>query len=202
MGYTTDFEGTLQFNKEVTEELKNFINGFSDVRHMKRDVEKIKEVFPNWKKKCYNGNLGVDGEYFIGGKGYCGQDEDCSIIDYNFPPKSQPGLWCQWMINDDGELEWDGGEKFYNYEEWLIYLIENFFKPEGYVLNGIISFQGEDPDDFGDIVVIDNTVRVGNGYYTEENDIEEEEEICLDDFSDDDLISELKSRGYVVGAAI
>ena len=63
MGYTTDFEGELTFNKPVTEELKEYINKFSDTRRMKRDNEKIKELFPNWKELCFKGNLGVNGEY-------------------------------------------------------------------------------------------------------------------------------------------
>ena len=67
MGYTTWFVGNLSFNKEVTDELKNFINNFLNIRHMKRDVNKIKELFPDWKENCYNGNLGEDGEYFTGG---------------------------------------------------------------------------------------------------------------------------------------
>lgn len=191
MGYTTEFEGTLQFNKEITEELKNFINKFSASRRMKRDVDKIKESFPDWKKHCYNGNLGTEGEYFVDIECFVRQDE--SILDFNRPPKTQPGLWCQWIINDNGDLEWDGGEKFYHYEEWLNYLIDNFFEPEGYVLNGIISFQGEDSSDYGDIVVHNNNVMI---MYSDE------EENGLDDFSDDDLITELKSRGYVVGATV
>jgi hypothetical protein len=191
MGYTTEFEGTLQFNKEITEELKNFINKFSASRRMKRDVDKIKESFPDWKNHCYNGNLGTEGEYFVDIECFVRQDE--SILDFNRPPKTQPGLWCQWIINDDGDLEWDGGEKFYHYEEWLNYLIDNFFEPEGYVLNGIISFQGEDSSDYGDIVVHNNNVMI---MYSDE------EENGLDDFSDDDLITELKSRGYVVGATV
>ena len=125
MGYTTWFTGSLEFNKEVTEELKNFINTFSSIRHMKRDNNKIKEIYPDWEKNCYKGNLGDEGQYFIGGDVYRGQNRDDSILELNCPPKGVPGLWCQWIINDKGELEWDGNEKFYNYEEWLIYLIKH-----------------------------------------------------------------------------
>ena len=192
MGYTTTFEGSLEFNKEITVRLMNFINYFSYVRDMKRDVEKIKELFPDWKNKCYNGNLGAEGEYFIGGQGFMGQDEDKSILNYNCPPKSQSGLWCQWIINDNGELEWDGGEKFYYYEEWLNYLIDNFFEPEGYILNGTISFQGEDSDDYGDIVVVNNNVMIRR--FDDDCDMKE--------LSDEDLISELNSRGYLVTSSI
>ena len=186
MGYTTEFYGSLKFNKPVTEELKNYINKFNETRRMARDPEKIKLNYPNWKEECFNGELGNEGEYFVGGKGFMGQDRDDSIINYNYPPIKQPGLWCQWIINDNGELEWDGNEKFYNYVEWLIYMINNFFVPSRYVLNGNIMFQGEDVDDFGTICVKDNVVTVQYGIRIS----------SLADISDNDLIAEANRRGF------
>lgn len=44
MGYTTNFYGTVYFNKPVTPELKEFINKFSHNRHMTRDPELIKRI--------------------------------------------------------------------------------------------------------------------------------------------------------------
>lgn len=187
MGYTTWFNGTLQFNKEVTDELKNFINGFANVRHMKRDVNKIKEINPNWDSYGFYGDLGTEGEYYIGGSGFMGQDKDESVIDCNNPPIFVPGLWCQWVINDDNELEWDGGEKFYYYEEWLNYLIDNFFEPEGYVLNGDIHFNGEDDEDLGIIHVVDNKVRLEYGICT----------YSMSDISDEDLLEECRRRNLI-----
>ena len=188
MGYSTDFYGSVSFNKPVTDELKDFINKFSKVRHMRRDVNKIKELFPDWINKCWKGDLGINGEYFIGGNGFMGQDRDTSVIAYNCPSQNQPGLWCQWIINDNGELEWDGGEKFYNYVEWLEYLIGHFFEPEGYILNGTIEFHGEDEDDFGNIVVVNNRVDIEYGIHV----------MDLSDIDDSTLIEELHSRGYAV----
>ena len=162
MGYTTDFSGEFTFNKPVTDELKTFINKFSDTRRMVRDNNKIKELFPNWRELCFNGDLGEDGAYFVGGYDVFGQGMDGSIVNYN-DAGSQPGLWCQWVITND-VLEWDGGEKFYNYVEWLEYLIKHFFKPLGYELNGTVYYEGEDPDDFGKIIVSDNYVKVVYGH--------------------------------------
>ena len=68
-------------------------------------------------------------------------------------------IWCQWII-EDGELKWDGGEKFYSYVGWLKYLISDYFEKWGVKFNGQIEFQGEDPDDKGVIEVIDNDVKV------------------------------------------
>ena len=171
MGYTTYFNGEFQFDKPVTEELKVYINKFSETRRMIRDNDKIKALYPNWEKLCFNGELGENGEYFIGGgENYFGDARDTSVIDHN-KSGSQPGLWCQWVIDEDGELVWDEGEKFYNYTEWLEYLIEHFFAPSGYVLNGTVFYEGEDSDDFGKIVVTDNVVKVAYGYrvYEEAN---------------------------------
>lgn len=191
MGYTTDFYGSLQFNKPVAPWLAEYINKFSGTRRMKRDPEKIKALFPDYGKLCFNGELGDDGEYFIGGLGFCGQTQDESVIDNNTPPKTQPGLWCQWIINEkENSLEWDGGEKFYNYEEWLEYLIDNFFEPLGYVLNGDIEWQGEEYDDLGTIHVVDNFVTTEEGIRAS----------SIKDVSTDTLIKELERRGYKVTA--
>lgn len=189
MGYTTYVNGSLEFNKTVEKWLVDYIDEFSRTRRMKRDVEKIKQVFPNWKELCFNGELGIEGEYFVGGAGSWGQNVDDSVIDHNTPPTTQPGLWCQWTISET-ELEWDGGEKFYEYEEWLHYLIDNFFEPLGYKLNGEITWEGEDSDDFGTIKVIDNDVDMQYGIHIS----------SLSDLSTDDLIKELENRGYTVSA--
>jgi hypothetical protein len=60
-------------------------------------------------------------------------------------------------------LEWDGGEKFYNYEEWLEYLIAHFFNRWGYTLSGCVRWSGEDTDDVGTLAVEDNVVTALHG---------------------------------------
>ena len=109
------------------------------------------------------------------------------FADKRHEGQEYPGYWCQWIINEEGELEWDGGEKFYCYDEWLRYLIKNFFEPEGYVLNGIISFQGEDSEDFGELQIVDNKVTTEYGIHAQ----------TLGEVSDEDLIAECKRRGLM-----
>ena len=103
MGYTTEFAGAFEFDRPVDEKLKNYVNRFSDTRRMSRNVEKIKEIYPNWKNLCFNGELGIEGEYFTVDDNDFGQTYDDSIINFNMPPQTQPGLWCQWIISDDGK---------------------------------------------------------------------------------------------------
>ena len=70
------------------------------------------------------------------------------------------GLWCQWAPNKEGTaIGWDGNEKFYDYIEWIKYLIEKILKPNGYVLNGNVHWQGEDEGDRGVIEIINNKVN-------------------------------------------
>ena len=49
---------------------------------MKRNPEKIKEIFPDWKELCFNGELGKEGEYFARNSRCYGQEDDASIVDY------------------------------------------------------------------------------------------------------------------------
>jgi hypothetical protein len=94
----------------------------------------------------------------VGGKEDFGQGQDDSIVNYNTPPSGQPSLWCQWVPNENGTaIEWDGGEKFYEYVDWIEYLISNFLAPWGYVLNGEVEWSGEDRDDRG-MIIIDNNI--------------------------------------------
>lgn len=71
-----------------------------------------------------------------------------------------PGYYCQWVPTDDGMgIEWDGSEKFYQYVEWLEYIIKHFLAPKGYELNGAIRYQGEEIGDVGRIEVKKNVVK-------------------------------------------
>ena len=70
-----------------------------------------------------------------------------------------PGAWCQWVPNANGSaIIWDDGEKFYNYEHWIEYLIDNYLIPWGYKVNGAVTWDGDEAGDQGTIDVIDNIV--------------------------------------------
>ena len=188
MGYTTDFEGRLKLSRPATAAEVDFINKFSNSRRMRRNTDIVMANFkgkdglpfvftptPAQAKAIKalekSGLLvtvspkesadtrtpleiyGQQGEYYVGDK------EDNSVLDSNNPSSTQPGLWCQWVLSKDGkELMWDGGEKFYNYVEWLEYMIKNFFEPWGIKLDGVITWSGEDRGDIGSIKVVKNKV--------------------------------------------
>lgn len=173
MGYTTDFEGEFNLDRPLSEEHKAYLSAFASTRRMQRDASvTAKRADP--VRDAAQLHVGEEGGYFVGEGGFKGQSEDhrkhsrdrdaylssLGIVEYNRPPSGQPGLWCQWIPNESGTaLQWDGVEKFYDYVEWLQYLVVHFLKPWGYVLNGRVSWQGEDNDDRGVIHVRNNDVR-------------------------------------------
>lgn len=150
MGYTTDFCGEFKLNKKLSPKRHDYLNRFNETRRMARKLPT---------------KYGVEGEFYAPkDSAQFGQEQTPDIISYNCPPKTQPGLWCGWRPTQEGMgIEWDGGEKFYNYIEWLQYIVTNFLAPKGYILNGEVTYQGEDSADFGKIVVKDNEIKVLRG---------------------------------------
>ncbi len=146
MGYTTDFSGSFKLDNKLDADTHKLLNGLASTRRVARRIE----------------GYGIDGEFYIEGEGLARRESEIEdIIDNNRPPRTQPSLWCQWVPTSDGmEIEWDGGEKFYEYVEWIEYLINSVLKPRGYVLNGEIDWYGEDRSDMGKIVVTNNSVAI------------------------------------------
>lgn len=178
MEYINKFSETRRVKRDTSKLMEMFKGKFG---HPTPKGDKAEDIYGN------------EGEYFVGGKDdYMGANKDASILDYNLPPNQvrvswgtsgyekiqkendrritegvcQPGLWCQWVIeqetDENGEeiqkLVWDENEKFYNYVEWLKYLINHFFERWGVKLNGKIKWSGEEPSDVGIIIVKNNEV--------------------------------------------
>ena len=151
MGYSTDFTGSFKTNKPVDESTYKLLQGLAATRRMNRSD--LPEEY------------GVDGEFYIEDEENCGQSQSPKlgkIVNCNTPPSTQPGLWLQWiMLEDHQTIEWDGNEKFYQYVEWIVYLIEKILKPRGYIVSGEVEWYGEDRNDEGIIKVEYNVVMVG-----------------------------------------
>jgi len=128
MGYTTDFDGTIEVVPPLTAEDAAALEAFSETRHQ---------------------------EVRIGG-------------DF-------PGIWCNWVpvrqhhwvssaaghrtpVEAYAGIRWNEAEKFYSSAEWMKHIIDNILAPKGYMLNGEIEAQGEDPEDRWRLVVKNNKV--------------------------------------------
>lgn len=137
-----------------------YLRQFNKTRRMKRDA-KLAATLPDPIREAVDLRVGAEGAYFVGGSGFMGQDDDASVKDHNKPPRGQPGLWCQWTPTADATgIEWDQGEKFYEYIKWLEYLVKHFLAPWNYIVNGEVKWQGEEDDDFGTLVVTENVVTI------------------------------------------
>lgn len=165
MGYSTDFEGKFTIDKNLDDKTYNFLCKLAETRRMKRDICLLPST--GFEKYGFD-SWGEEGEFYVDAGGLAGQNREKSILEYNQAPQTQPGLWCQWVPNNDRvTIEWDGNEKFYNYLEWLEYIIEKVLEPRGYKLNGLVSWQGEEASDFGQIKVKNNEIytRLGKMGY-------------------------------------
>lgn len=175
LGYQTDFTGEVNIVPPLNEHEAAYLRDFNGTRRMDRE----------------------EGPYFAKDDGNFGQGDTPGVRNHNGPPDGQPGLWCKWIPGDsylykkpteNGCLEWDGNEKFYNATEWMIYLIDHFLMSGAvasqdiaesvkqdprfehftfdHVLNGEIYAQGEDPDDRWKLVVVDNVVKTAHAVIT------------------------------------
>ena len=160
MGYSIDLDGKIKISPKLKDNDKEFLDKFFQIRHMKRDMTKLKDISENLIKEC-----GKDGCFYL--KDYDGTD-DKTIININ-DSGDMPSLWCGLeIVEENGEtfIQWNGSEKTYgvNVENgWFTWLIDNFFKPCGYVLNGEMTWQGEEDDDTGTINIENNIVSLHFG---------------------------------------
>ncbi len=163
MGYTTDFDGKFNLDRPLSPEHFAYLQTFSQTRRITRDAAKT-ALMSDAIRESVGLPVGEQGGYFVGSPNDYGQDRTADVTDYNRPPIGQPGLWCQWTPNDDGTaIEWDQGEKFYAYVEWIKYLIRHFLAPWGYVINGEVTWEGESKGDMGAIVIVNNDVSTKTG---------------------------------------
>ncbi|KAL9654143.1 hypothetical protein ABK040_016489 [Willaertia magna] len=178
MGYTTEFEGKFNLNKNLATNLKALqqIQILSLTRRiqynleeiLKKEKKTIEEIIQLYgvEAEFYNPNLStilekypnpLDWSYRLFTDISFSDHNDLLCSNYDSPPLCQPSLWCQWCYNkEENVLEWDGIEKFY--VDWIVYIINVVLKPEDFIVNGKVNYIGEDTNDFGVIIVKDNVV--------------------------------------------
>lgn len=171
MGYDTWFRGGFNIWPELCPEHFAYLRKFSQIRHVKRNLKLLKNV-SDPEREAVGLPIGEDGLFYVGGKSWFepGKDEDASIVNFNHTPSGAFSFYCCWTPTEDRQqLVWDGSEKFYYYVEWLQFVIDNFFKPWGYVLNGSVDWHGEDFFDTGTIVLNNNQIEVFGDIAISEN---------------------------------
>lgn len=87
------------------------------------------------------------------------QRETLHTLTENYQPPSAPDSYCHWVVGTDNmSIEWDEGEKFYDYVEWLRYIISQHLIPWDVQMNGSVVWHGEEAGDVGIIIVKNNKV--------------------------------------------
>lgn len=185
MGYTTDFYGVWEVTPALTRSQADYLRAFAWGRRVTWNPVTLEGV-ADPIREAVGLPIGHQGRYFTG---HIRINPDKQPWEYGYltdapgwgshrgqrqgdwpvkpvldePPKGEPGYWCQWQPSDDGHyIEWDQGEKFYAYVEWIDYLMQHFFKRWGVVLDGEIEWIGEDAsEDQGCIRIKDNQIEVG-----------------------------------------
>lgn len=72
-------------------------------------------------------------------------------------PTGMPNPKCHWIIDRNDRLLWDGDESFDDCKEWLQYLIDRFFQPEGVTISGqVICYESDIQN--GSFIIADNNV--------------------------------------------
>ena len=158
-GYVQDRFGRIVFYKLLPKTEEDQVYRITRyVVYGPHKVEYTETVSKSAWEKASSGDYNPDSDQF-------GQERDETIVDYNEPPSTQPSLWLGWIVNEDRvTIEHDGGEKFYGYIEWIKYLIDKILKPNDYVVNGEVLWEGEDGGaDVGKIVVTNNEVKAYRG---------------------------------------
>ncbi|KAL9654140.1 hypothetical protein ABK040_016486 [Willaertia magna] len=182
MGYTTEFQGKFNLNKNLATNPKALqqiqilnltrriqYNLEEIVKKEKKTIEEIIQLYgveaefydPNLTTvlEKYPNPLDWQFEFFNDNSMIFEIHKNPLYLNYNSPPLCQPSLWCQWCYNkEENVLEWDGNEKFYYYVDWIVYIINVILKPEDFIVNGKINYIGEDTNDFGVIIVKNNVV--------------------------------------------
>lgn len=116
MGYNTDFKGQFNLDRPLTAEHAEYLRRFAETRRVKRSAIQASTIFDPTRERA-GLPLGDDACYFTGGDRF-------STISDNTPPRGQPGLYCQWVPTADTTgIEWDHSEKFYDFTEWLVYIV-------------------------------------------------------------------------------
>lgn len=159
MGYDTSFSGSFELSRPLASEHRIYLEQFSSTRRVRRDAAKTARR-PDPVREAAGLPVGPEGAYFVGADGSSGHEHSDDVLDFNRPPQGQPNVWCRWVPNEEGTaLVWDGGPVFYDYVEWLEYLVAHFLAPWGHQITGKVAWSGEEQGDSGVIWARDNKVK-------------------------------------------
>ena len=159
MGYNTDYKGEFYIYKTSTgrkaklpKKLGVLLVNLSRTRRMYRDVKKLAEFLKISIKECKE-KFGNYGEFYFHNDNKMGQTHTPDIIDFNNPPPTQPGLWCNFTYDSKkNAVVWNSSEKTYDGTQWIDYILRILHK-NGYEMRGTMVWRGGELGPLGTINV-------------------------------------------------
>lgn len=108
MGHSTDFVGHLDIAPALGEHELAYLRAFAGSRRWDR----------------------VGGPYAVPDDPLADEPDRGEVERWNRPARDQPGLWCDWVPDEDGRcLAWNGAEKTRDAVPWLRYLVAHLLGP-------------------------------------------------------------------------
>lgn len=157
--YHIHFTGSVQLDRPLQPEQVAYLRRFLSTRRVSWAGEYVQEL-PDPLREAVGLPVGPEGAYFVG-LSFNELKVDFyqplvreQKLKLNKAPQGQPRLWCAWKLDEDGmTLRYTDKQELSFCYAWLDYLIDHFFTPWGYRLDGEIIWQGDDEADHGTIVV-------------------------------------------------
>lgn len=151
--------GYFTFSGDISTKLVRFINGISSCKQhalSKAFLHKHRETLRHiaWKEKVEDGYVLLH-ELF--NMKLSIEDRLQMLSEKDCLPAEMPNPYCHWIIDSNDRLVWDGHEEFSDCMEWLQYLIDHFFQPDGLSINGeVICYDNENMN--GSFIIADHNI--------------------------------------------
>lgn len=175
MSTAIEYIGAIRITPMVEVNLAERLNRYFDIRHMKRDVVKLKALYPTLEERkavtlMADGDFGPDGSFFMPTttmdidihSDNAGVEGLIDRIGCSTAPKGCPGLYCalKLVAASDGTCSYLGWteDEFEDIPEWIA-LIASLLVPAGYHLDGKMFAIFDDSNRFEQITVEDMDVR-------------------------------------------
>ena len=161
-GYLTISRVDDRFYYHIHKKHRNYLRKFCASRRMAfNKIAILNRPDPFREAVCLS--MGREGGYYVNNPddedGDIGAAHSLSVLDYNRPPLGQPSLHCGWTITKS-LLIWTWDKRSTKHFEWLEYLIDHFFKPWQYRVDGTVSWFNDVANNSGDIVVVNNEIKI------------------------------------------
>lgn len=175
MSIYMEVSGAIRICPAVEPALAERLNRFLVLRHMRRDVERLCELYPSEEERkshslLEDGNFGPEGVYFMPA-----ESEEASLADYeklpglrgqgdvNKPPEGGSSLYCPlWILpgaagEDCSYLAWNEDGYYRDFGKW-VKLVAQLLVSRGYHMDGRLVINVENGWKFHLIAVHDADV--------------------------------------------